>query len=120
MTEFGAIVDGLPAEAWRSLQHAGYTRDEISSVVGNSPKTIRRKENRDEPLDLAEGDRTMRLVRITNQAVAAFGDQEKALTWMRRPNDALLGKTPLAMIATEAGTAVVRRALGVIAYGGVA
>ena len=120
MDEFTAIVRGLPAAAWRSLERAGYSRDEISAVVGNTPKTIRRKEKRDEPLDLTEGDRTMRLMRITVEATDAFGDQAKALAWMRRPNVALLGKTPLEMIATEAGTALVRRSIGVIAYGGVA
>jgi len=120
MDEFAAIVRGLPAAAWRSLDRAGYSRDEISAVVGNTPKKIRRKERRDEPLDLPEGDRTMRLMRITVEAAEAFGDQSKALAWMRRPNVALLGKTPLEMIATEAGAALVRQSLGVIAYGGVA
>jgi putative toxin-antitoxin system antitoxin component (TIGR02293 family) len=100
MGELAAIVRGLPAAAWRSLEHAGYSRDEISAVVGNSPKTIRRKERRDEPLDVAEGDRTMRLMRITVEAAEAFGDQSKALAWMRRPNAALLGKTPLETITT--------------------
>jgi putative toxin-antitoxin system antitoxin component (TIGR02293 family) len=92
MAEYTAIVRGLPAAAWRSLERAGYSRDEISAVVGKNPKTIRRKEKRDEPLDSAEGDRTMRLMRITVEATDAFGDQGKALAWMRRPNVALLGK----------------------------
>jgi uncharacterized protein (DUF2384 family) len=79
MDELAAIVRGLPAAAWRSLEHAGYSRDEISAVVGNSPKTIRRKEKREEPLDLAEGDRTMRLMRITVEAADAFAT--KARRW---------------------------------------
>jgi putative toxin-antitoxin system antitoxin component (TIGR02293 family) len=120
MEEFAAIVRGLPAAAWRSLERAGYSQSEISGVVGNTPRKIRRKEKRHELLDLTEGDRTMRLMRITVEAVEAFGDQSKALAWMRRPNAALLGKKPLEMIVTEAGTALVRRSLGVIAYGGVA
>ena len=62
----------------------------------------------------------MRLMRITVEANEAFGDPAKAMAWMRRPNSALLGKTPLDMIVTEAGAALVRRSLGVIAYGGVA
>lgn len=62
----------------------------------------------------------MRLMRITTEAVEAFGDTSKAMTWLRRGNIALLGKTPLEMMATEAGTALVRRAIGVIGYGGVA
>jgi len=120
MSESAAIESGLSAATWRTLQEIGFSRDEISLVVGISPKTIRRKENRDESLDVPEGDRTMRFLRLMVEAADAFGDADKALKWMRRPNVALRGKTPLAMIATEAGTALVRRALGVIAYGGVA
>ncbi len=120
MDEFAAIVHGLPAAAWHVLERRGYSHDEISAVVGNTSETIRRKEARDERLDLTEGDRTMRLMRITLEAADAFGDENKALAWMRRPNTALVGKTPLEMIVTEAGTALVRRSLGVIAYGGVA
>ena len=119
-SESSAIERGLPATAWRHLQRAGFSRDEIAAVVGNSTKTIRRKESRAEKLDVTEGDRTVRLLRITLEAVEAFGDAAKALAWMRRPNAALLGKTPLHTIVTEAGTSLVRRALGVIAYGGVA
>lgn len=120
VSESAAIARGLPASTWRGLQQIGFSRDEIASVLGNSAKTIRRKEDSDEPLDVAEGDRTMRLMRVTTEAVEAFGDTSKAMTWLRRGNIALLGKTPLEMIATEAGTALVRRAIGVIGYGGVA
>jgi putative toxin-antitoxin system antitoxin component (TIGR02293 family) len=119
-SESAAIKRGLPAGTWRALQKIGLTRDEIAAVLGNSAKTIRRKEDSGEALDVAEGDRTMRLLRVITEAAEAFGDTAKALSWMRRPNTALLGKTPLEMIATDAGTALVRRALGVIAYGGVA
>jgi putative toxin-antitoxin system antitoxin component (TIGR02293 family) len=120
LSESAAIERGLPASAWQRLQNAGFNRDEIAGVVGNSAKTIRRKESRSEPLDVTEGDRTMRLLRIITEAVDAIGDAGKAMSWLRRPNPALSGKTPLETIVTEAGTALVRRALGVIAYGGVA
>jgi putative toxin-antitoxin system antitoxin component (TIGR02293 family) len=62
----------------------------------------------------------VRLFKITAEAFEGFGDPDKAMSWMRRTNRALGGKTPLEMIATEAGTALVRRSLGAIAYGGVA
>ncbi len=120
LAESAAIERGLPATTWERLQRFGFTRDEIAAVVGNSTKTVRRKEGRRERLDVSEGDRTMRLLRVTLAAVDAFGDAAKAIGWMRDTNIALKGKTPLQAIATDAGTTLVRRALGVIAYGGVA
>jgi putative toxin-antitoxin system antitoxin component (TIGR02293 family) len=119
-SESAAVKGGLPAGTWRELQKFGLTRDEIASVLGNSAKTIRRKADSGEPLDIAESDRTLRLLRVITDAADALGDTAKALNWMRRANTALLGKTPLEMMVSEAGTALVRRALGVIAYGGVA
>jgi putative toxin-antitoxin system antitoxin component (TIGR02293 family) len=118
--ESATISNGLPARTWKSLQGVGLSRDEIAHVVGTSPKTIQRKEAQQQLLDVAEGDRTMRLLRVAVQAVEAFGNLDAALAWLRTPNTALVGKTPLDMVATEAGTGLVRRALGVIEYGGVA
>lgn len=114
------ISNGLPARIWKSLQGVGLSRDEIARVVGTSPKTIQRKEANQQLLDVAQGDRTMRLLRVTVQAAEAFGDVDAALAWLRTPNTVLVGKTPLDMVTTEAGTGLVRRALGVIEYGGVA
>jgi putative toxin-antitoxin system antitoxin component (TIGR02293 family) len=102
------------------LQHIGFTPDEIAAVVGNSAKRRFHKESRSQPFDVSDDDRTTRLLRVTLEAIEALGDHDKALHWMRRPNAALAGKTPLESIKTEAGTTLIRRALGVIAYGGLA
>jgi putative toxin-antitoxin system antitoxin component (TIGR02293 family) len=118
--ENATISSGLPVRTWKSLQGVGLSRDEIARVVGASPKTIQRKEAQRQLLDVAEGDRTMRLLRVVVQAAETFGDVETALAWLRAPNTALVGKAPLEMVTTEAGTGLVRRALGVIEYGGVA
>jgi putative toxin-antitoxin system antitoxin component (TIGR02293 family) len=115
-----AIRNGLPATTWNALQLLGLGRDEIANVVGTSEKTVQRKVAMSETLGVAEGDRTMRLIRIIFHAFSAFGDADKAFAWLRRANRALHGQTPLGTMVTEAGAASVRRALGVIAYGGVA
>ncbi|MDB5072929.1 MAG: Toxin-antitoxin system antitoxin component, family [Candidatus Eremiobacteraeota bacterium] len=119
-SESTAIRNGLPAVTWNELQLLGFTRDEIANVVGTSEKTIQRKVSTSERLGTAEGDRTMRLIRIMLQALETFGDADKAFAWLRRANRALHGQTPLAAMVTEAGASLIRRALGVIAYGGVA
>jgi putative toxin-antitoxin system antitoxin component (TIGR02293 family) len=115
-----AIRNGLSANVWQALQLLGFDRAEIARIIGTSEKTIHRKIAVSETLDIAEGDRTMRLIRIMVHAMNAFGDVDKALVWLRRSNRALEGRTPLDALVTEAGTALIRRSLGVIEYGGVA
>jgi putative toxin-antitoxin system antitoxin component (TIGR02293 family) len=121
VVESTAIEHGLQATStWGSLEELGFTKLEIAHVVDTSEKTIQRKEKKAERLGVAEGDRTMRLLRIVAEAVDAIGDREKALRWLRKPNRALGGKKPLEAIATERGVAMVRQSLAAIAYGGVA
>jgi putative toxin-antitoxin system antitoxin component (TIGR02293 family) len=115
-----AIRNGLSANTWNALQLLGFDRAEIASVVDSSEKTIHRKVAMSETLGVAEGDRTMRLIRVMLHSFEAFGNVDKALTWLRRKNRVMRGQTPLEMLMTEAGTALIRRALGVIEYGGVA
>ncbi len=109
-----AIQNGLSANTWNGLQYLGFGRDEIATVVGTSEKTVHRKITMSETLGIAEGDRTMRLIRIMLHAINAIGNLDKGLTWLRRSNRALEGQTPLQSLVTEAGTSLVRRALGVI------
>ena len=67
----------------------------------------------------SEANQATRLREVLAEAIDAFGgDAEKARRWLRSPVEHLGGKTPLEMLATEAGTALVRESIGAIAYGG--
>jgi putative toxin-antitoxin system antitoxin component (TIGR02293 family) len=114
------IRAGLGSNLWSKLRGIGFTTPELASVVGVSQKTIWRKQTSAEPLDVVEGDRTMRLANVTLEAAQAFGNLDKAMRWLRKPNRVLGGDHPIELIATEPGAALVRRALGTIEYGGVA
>lgn len=115
-----SIRAGLTPASWSELRKTGYTAPELAAVIGVSEKTISRKQSSRELLGVAEGDRTMRLAQITLEAARAFGSLEKAMRWLRKENRVLGGEKPLDLIATEPGTALVRRVLGTIEYGGVA
>ncbi len=67
-----------------------------------------------------EDDCNPQLAQVTLEAERAFGDRAKAMRWLRKPNRILGGETPLDLIATAAGIARVRYALGLVEYGGVA
>jgi putative toxin-antitoxin system antitoxin component (TIGR02293 family) len=115
-----AIRGGLRPMIWGKLRELGFSITELAAVVGVSEKTIWRKQSSREALDIVEGDRTMRLATVALEAAQAFGDLEKALRWLRKPNRVLGFEKPLDLIATEPGVALVRRALGTIEYGGLA
>jgi putative toxin-antitoxin system antitoxin component (TIGR02293 family) len=64
-----------------------------------------------------ESDRLYRLARIAAQAFAVFGTEEKASTWLRRPNRALDHELPLRLLDTDLGTRQVEDILGRIEHG---
>jgi putative toxin-antitoxin system antitoxin component (TIGR02293 family) len=96
------------------------TIPELARLLGVSSRTVLRKEQRHGKLSPSEADRAYRLARTADGAIAAIGDQAKAVAWMRTPNAYLGGKTPLQMLETEIGAELVAESLQAIAYGGVA
>ena len=74
------------------------------------------KDNR--PLDSAASERIVRVADITRMAERTFGGREPAARWLKSPNLALRGVTPLSMLDTEPGAGEVRRILSSIDYGG--
>ena len=66
-----------------------------------------------------ESDRLYRLARLVSLAANFLGDRQTAIAWLKRPNRALGGVAPLAIIDTELGARQVENVLGRIGYGGV-
>jgi putative toxin-antitoxin system antitoxin component (TIGR02293 family) len=63
---------------------------------------------------MPDSGRTAQVVQIANET---FGDPEKAELWLRRPNRALGGRTPIDLLETESGAEAVEQVLGRLAYG---
>ena len=116
----GAVRRGLPSSALEELLGAGLTEGEIAGVIGFSVRTLHRKRDRAVRLDVAEGDRAVRLARTLADADRYIGDRGRALRWLRSKVWTLGDRTPLELLSTEAGTEMIRQALATIAYGGVA
>jgi len=68
-------------------------------------------------LTLEQSDRVRRLDRIIMEAEVTFGDDAKAHTWLRRPNQLLGGEAPLDRLDTDAGTKQIETLLERIAQG---
>lgn len=64
-----------------------------------------------------ESARMLRLVRVIERANEVFESANAALDWLKTPNAALRGKTPLSLLDTEIGAENVLDTLGRIEHG---
>ena len=114
-----AIRDGFPQNVIDELMEAAdLTIKELAASLDLSPRSLQRR-RREGRLAPYESDRIYRLARIVALAKSSLGSREGATRWLKRPNRALGGKAPLAMIDTEIGARAVENVLGRIAFGGV-
>ena len=113
----GAIEDGLPSDAMRAILDSGaVSAREISESVRIPERTLMRMQTK-ERIPADEGDKIYRLAYVIAAATKALGDSDKARKWLRRPNRALGGVTPLSLLATLPGLQQVEQVLGRIEYG---
>jgi putative toxin-antitoxin system antitoxin component (TIGR02293 family) len=70
-----------------------------------------------ELLGLEENERALRLIQVSTEADRVFGDPAKAARWLRHPNPALAGKTPIELLASEMGSRAVGELLIQIDHG---
>ena len=89
------IKQGLPYRSLESLrERLRLSVPEAAHVLRMPARTMaRRRQSR--KLDPVESDRLYRIARVAGQAVSVFGTEEKATTWLQRPNRALGGELPI-------------------------
>lgn len=114
-----AIRAGFPSAVVEELMKAsGLTLKELADALDLSPRSLQRR-RRSGRLARFESDRLYRLARIVAIANEYLGDNKRAVQWLKRPNRALGGISPVAAIDTEFGARQVENVLGRIAYGGI-
>ncbi|RWO25691.1 MAG: DUF2384 domain-containing protein [Mesorhizobium sp.] len=97
------------------LRQRGFSNDEIYKIVGPR-RTLARRKERNETLTIAESDRVMRLERISAIADRVFGNHEKAQRWLRK-HSRVLDETPINLLQSETGAALVEEELHRIDHG---
>jgi len=108
------VREGLPTVALQVLREAmALQRNVLLALLDISDATARRRA----VLKRSESDRTVRLARVFAYAEDVFENRETARTWLRRPNRALAGNTPLSLLDTDLGVRQVETELGRIEYG---
>jgi putative toxin-antitoxin system antitoxin component (TIGR02293 family) len=112
------VRQGLSIESFKRV--AGYYQlsdAQMSKVVGTSVRTIIRLQKEQKPLNATWSDRLYRLARVAAQAQDVFENSETATNWLKRPNRALAGHSPIDLLDTDAGTEQVVELLDRIEYG---
>jgi putative toxin-antitoxin system antitoxin component (TIGR02293 family) len=101
-------------------ERLGLETADIAHILGVAGRTVVRKERQRTPLTPTEADRVYRLARVADAAVMTIGDERKATSWLRTPNTALAGETPVSVLDTDIGAELVLESLYTLAHGGVA
>jgi putative toxin-antitoxin system antitoxin component (TIGR02293 family) len=96
----------LPAESVRSLVRSGLTDEEAYRLIVPR-RTLAHRFARRQPLSLEESDQALRVARTIAFSEQVFGETERAWRWLRKTKKQFEGKTPLEMLATEAGARLV-------------
>ncbi len=112
----GIVEQGLPLDSVDRLKEKGLTFSEVSDIV-ISPRTLKHRKARRERLSNEETDRVVRVARVVALADQVFRNHDKALAWLRSPDDGLNGRTPLSLLHTESGGRVVEKLLWQIEEG---
>ncbi len=114
-----AIQRGLPYRAVEQIKRRlKLTDGELVQSIDIHPRTLIRRKS-EQRLRSDESDRLARLARVTARAIDVLGSEQNAVRWLRHPNGALGGASPLSYLRTDVGARRVESILSHIDYGDV-
>ena len=111
------IRQGLSSAAVDSLAKTlRVTQSELAVALGIPERTLARRK-KEGTLNSEESAKLVRLARVVGRARETFEDLDTALDWLKSPNAALSGATPLSLLDTDIGAESVMETLGRIEHG---
>jgi putative toxin-antitoxin system antitoxin component (TIGR02293 family) len=115
--DLASLVDQrLPATAVKALVRGGLSAAEVYRLIVPR-RTLAHRIAKHQSLSKDESDKAVRVARITAMAEQVFGEPERAWRWLRKSKRRFGGKTPVEMLATEAGARLVEEMIGQIGHG---
>lgn len=112
------IQAGIPfASAVAFKEALRLTNAELASILGISARTLARLDPAKGRLDSVSGDRLVRAARLYAIAAEVLEDAEAAARWLKAPQRALGGATPLRLAESDVGTRAVEALLGRMEHG---
>ena len=94
----------------------GESTPKLMQLIQVNERTAQRRREQG-VLSPEESDRIARIARVTQRAVDAFGDENQAREWLKRPNRVLQDVPPLELLGTDGGAVLVADELGRIESG---
>jgi putative toxin-antitoxin system antitoxin component (TIGR02293 family) len=98
------VEEGLPVlDVVAFGKEAGFSVDELARMIHIPPRTYARRVASKARLDVPEGERAVRIMRIYDRAKQLFVTHDNTRQWLNAHLPALGGRTPLDFIQTEPG-----------------
>lgn len=115
--DLASLVDKrLPAASLQALVRGGLSDAEVYQLIVPR-RTLAHRIARHQPLSKEESDKAVRVARIAAMVEQVFGEPQRAWRWLRKSQPRFKGKTPIEMLATEAGARLVEEMIVQIDYG---
>lgn len=112
------IERGMPVSSAEALKGSFAVPDGVlAELLGLSEKTLSRARAAQRRLDPVASDRLFRVARIGALAIDVLEDEQRAISWLKRPQIGLGGRTPLALLTTDIGRDQVEKLLLRIEHG---
>jgi putative toxin-antitoxin system antitoxin component (TIGR02293 family) len=111
------VREGLPVAALDAVaRRFEIPMGELTAVLHLPARTLARRK-REGRLHADESDRLFRVGRVAALADEILGETAKAARWLRQPNRALGGRTPLEALDTDLGATQVETVLRRVEHG---
>lgn len=116
-----ALKNGLPGGTLAGLValSEGMPLAALSTALGVSQRTLHRKKNADQPVQLTsiQSDRAFKYAEVVAKAALLLGSREDAIRWLSTEAIGLNRQRPVDLLETSAGTEMVMDLLGRLEHG---
>ena len=104
------VEERLSPRAIDALRQSGLTDEEVYFLVVPR-RTLTHRRARREALSRDESDRVVRVARVVALCAEVFGERERGWRWLRDAKRQFQGRSPVDLLATEAGARLVEELL---------
>lgn len=113
----GAVRRGLPYSVFKRVQDSlGVSAQTLAALIGVPVRTLNKRKHEGR-FSSEESDNLVRVVRIVSKTFDFFDEPEAARAWLKAPEIAFDGDTPLSLLDTEMGAQEIFRLLGQLEHG---